>query len=93
MEHKAQIRQAANVFRAMGSPVRLCLLEKLVREGETNVSDITSCMEVSQSCVSQHLAKLRDMGLVQARKENREVYYSCTSEKVRRLIAAMEEGN
>ena len=44
---------------------------------------------MSQSCISQHLQKLRSAGVVTARRSGNEVYYSAASPEVARLIAAL----
>ena len=90
-EHKEQIYQKTNLLKALANPVRLCLLEKLIKEGPTSVSDITSCMDVTQSAVSQHLRKLKDMGLVEAKKEENRIYYSCTREDVCKIVSYLME--
>lgn len=66
-------------------------MEKLIDEGETTVSEITSCMEVSQSAVSQHLRRLKDMNLVESRKEENRIYYSCTRDDVQKIIQCLKE--
>lgn len=89
--HKDQIYKKAELLKALANPVRLCLLEKLVEEGPTSVSDITSCMDVSQSAVSQHLRKLKDMGIVESRKEENRIYYSCDRKDVIKIISCLKE--
>lgn len=91
IEHKEKIYEKAEILKALGNPVRLCLLFKLVEEGSTNVSDIISCMDVSQSAVSQHLRKLKDMGIVESKREENRIYYSCTREDVRKIISCLKE--
>lgn len=90
-DYKDQIYRKAELLKALANPVRLCLLDKLLNEGPTSVSDITSCMDVSQSAVSQHLRKLRDMGIVEARKEENRIYYSCDREDVKKILACLKE--
>ena len=48
-EHKNRIESQVELLKALANPVRLCLLEKLIEEGETSVTDITSCMDVTQA--------------------------------------------
>lgn len=64
---------------------------KLTEDGRTNVSDITSCMDVSQSAVSQHLRKLKDMGIVESKKEENRIYYTCKREDVIKLLDCLKE--
>src|SRR5688500_13711011 len=62
------------IFHALADPSRRAILESLAR-GEAAVKDLTARFDISQPAVSQHLATLRDAGLVTARREGRLVYY------------------
>lgn len=91
LKHKERIEKIANIFKALGNPARLCLLEKLVIEGEKSVSDISECMELSQPAISQHLAKLKSLGLVESRKEDSYVLYSCKRKDMHSLVSLMDK--
>lgn len=71
----ARAEQAADLLRAMSNPQRLRVL-CLLAEGERSVGEINADVDLSQSALSQHLAKLREEGLVSTRKEAQTVYYS-----------------
>jgi DNA-binding transcriptional ArsR family regulator len=62
------------VFHALGDPTRRAIFEALTR-GELPVKELTTRFDVSQPAVSQHLAVLKEAGLVSARREGRSVYY------------------
>ena len=62
------------VFQALADPSRRAIFESLTR-GEAAVNDITSRFDISQPAVSQHLATLKDAGLVNGRRDGRCVYY------------------
>ncbi|WP_363311117.1 metalloregulator ArsR/SmtB family transcription factor [uncultured Anaerococcus sp.] len=85
------MKRQADLLKLLANPVRLCLLEKLIDEGECSVTSITSCMEVSQSAVSQHLRRLKDMGIVNLRKEENRSYYSCKRKDVEKIIRVLKE--
>lgn len=85
-EHKDEMMEKANLLKALSHPIRLCVLEQLINEGEKNVSQFVTCMDVSQSSISQHLGKLRDLEIVETRKEGNRVYYSCKRDDISRLI-------
>lgn len=53
---------------------------------ELSVGAIAERVDLSQSALSQHLAKLRNMDLVQTRRDRQMIYYSCNSERVRELL-------
>jgi DNA-binding transcriptional ArsR family regulator len=73
------------VFRALADPSRRAIFEMLTR-GEAPVKDITAGFTISQPAVSQHLAVLRDAGLVSERREGRLAYYRVQPEGLRPLI-------
>jgi DNA-binding transcriptional ArsR family regulator len=62
------------IFQALADPSRRAIFESLTR-GEVAVKDLTARFDISQPAVSQHLAILKDAGLVIARREGRCVYY------------------
>ena len=62
------------IFRALGDPTRRAIFESLTH-GEAAVKDLTARFHISQPAVSQHLAALKDAGLVRGRREGRCTYY------------------
>lgn len=62
------------IFQALADPSRRAIFESLTR-GEAAVKDLTARFDISQPAVSQHLANLKEAGLVNARREGRLVYY------------------
>jgi DNA-binding transcriptional ArsR family regulator len=73
------------VFRALADPSRRSIFERLTR-GEANVRDLTARFDISQPAVSQHLAVLRDAGLVEDRREGRMVHYRVRPQGLRPLV-------
>ncbi len=63
-----------DIFRALADPTRRAVFERLVK-AEKTVSELRADMPVSQPAISQHLAVLRDAGLVTERREGRFSYY------------------
>jgi ArsR family transcriptional regulator len=62
------------VFRILSDPTRLRLLN-LLRDGEVCVCDLTDTLRVVQPKVSRHLAQLKRIGLIEARREGKWMYY------------------
>ena len=83
---KTLISQKALLLKALSNPVRLCILKELVEKGSANVSSMQKCMDISQSTVSQHLGKLRDVGIIKAERKGTEVYYSLLNNEVAAVI-------
>lgn len=80
------VQMKADLFKAMGNPVRIRVLE-LLSEREWAVGEMTTELGVGASGLSQHLAVLRGAGLVQARRAASTVYYSLTTPRVADLLA------
>lgn len=75
----------AELFRVLGHPARVRILE-LLREGERNVGDLQTALELDSSGTSQHLAALRKQGLVESRREGTSVYYRIRDEQTLQLL-------
>ena len=73
------------IFQALADPSRRALFESLTR-GETAVKALTARFDISQPAVSQHLATLKDAGLVKGRREGRCVYYRVKPRGMKPLI-------
>ena len=90
-EEYNRIEQAAELLKALGHPVRLCIVKKLLEGGCCNVASMERCVDVTQSSVSQHLARLRAAGVVQGRRQGNEVFYEVTDPKVRAILSVLLE--
>lgn len=75
----------SRLFMALASDQRLKILE-LLREGEKSSPDLIGALGLDASVVSRHLMMLRNLGLVQARKEGVTMYFSIADERVFQLI-------
>lgn len=82
---RAHAGAAARLLKALGNEKRLLLLCLLV-DGEHSVGDLNARLDLSQSALSQHLALLRQDGLVQPRREAQTIYYSLAPGPARRII-------
>ncbi len=79
----------ARFFRALGDPTRVRILDLLLMApaGECSVGELVTALEAPQARVSTHLGCLRWCGLVQARREGKQVYYRVADPRVRELLA------
>jgi len=80
--------RASRLLRAMGNERRLVLLCYL-SEREHSVTELSKLVGLSQSALSQHLAKLRRDRLVETRRSAQTVYYSIASPEVGKLLRAL----
>ena len=84
------IDRASRSLKAMSHPLRLKILCTL-GEQEVSVQDIVESVGTSQSNISQHLAILRDKGILASRKDANRVYYRVSDARTLRLISMMRE--
>lgn len=80
--------KAAQLLEAMANPRRLLILCNLL-EQELNVTQLGQRIALGQSALSQHLSRLRALGLVTARRDGQQVRYSLASDEVRRVLAVL----
>ena len=80
----------ADICRALASAARLRIIA-LLRYGEMPVGEIVEALQGRKANVSQHLAVMRQRGIVQARREGMNVYYRLTSPKVIEACELMRE--
>ncbi|MFS8137031.1 MAG: ArsR/SmtB family transcription factor [Thermomonas sp.] len=79
---------ASRLLKALANEKRLMLL-CLLAEGERSVSELNARLELSQSALSQHLAILRDDGLVTTRREAQSIYYGLAKGPAQRVIETL----
>jgi DNA-binding transcriptional ArsR family regulator len=80
--------RAADLLAAMANPRRLMVLCKLV-DGEKSVTALAESVGIGQSALSQHLAKLRDKGLVTTRRDAQTIYYGLSSDEVKGVLSTL----
>src|SRR5262250_1873152 len=80
------IREASQAMQAMAHPLRLKIL-CLVGSQELSVLEIVDAVGTSQSNISQHLAVMRDHGVLEARKEANKVFYRIGDPRVLEMIS------
>lgn len=87
-ELEARAGEAEAFLRSLASRHRLMILCSLL-EGEMPVSELVRRLGLSQSNLSQHLAKLREEGLVETRREGTAIFYRVGSDRVRPILAEL----
>jgi ArsR family transcriptional regulator, virulence genes transcriptional regulator len=89
-ELRSNAGQAAELLKAMSNENRLLILCHL-GEKELSVSELNQYIDLSQSSLSQHLARLRNDGLVKTRRESQTIFYSIANQSVVRLIGFLQQ--
>jgi DNA-binding transcriptional ArsR family regulator len=90
IEKEEHIEQASRALKAMAHPLRLKIL-CVLGDKEVSVQDIVECVGTSQSNISQHLAILREKGVLRTRKDANRVYYRVGDGRTLTLIGMMRE--
>ena len=78
----------AEILKVLGHPVRLKIVAGLMSQS-CNVKKIWECLELPQATVSQHLALLKNKGIIEGRRDGVEVYYQVTSQEARKIVEAL----
>lgn len=89
LERKAA--EAAALLKLLANENRLLILCRLAADGEASVGALTEAVNLSQSALSQHLAKMRDDGLVATRRDGQTIYYRIVDEHAGRLLALLKD--
>ncbi len=79
----------ANLLKTIANANRLMVLCKLVERGEATVGSLAQDIGLSQSALSQHLAKMRDEALVTYRRESQTLWYRIADPRVEALLASL----
>ena len=87
---KENASKAAKLMKALGNESRLLILCYLDGK-ELSVTELNSCLDLSQSALSQHLAVLRKDGLVKTRRESQTIYYSLDGDTAKRIIHTLHD--
>ena len=74
-----KFEQKAEILKAIAHPVRLCILRGLAEAGSSNVGKMTTCLEIPQATVSQHLAKMKAVGIIKGKRNGTQVIYTLTN--------------
>ncbi|KAA1189463.1 winged helix-turn-helix transcriptional regulator [Pseudohalioglobus sediminis] len=85
---KESARTATDMLKLLGHPDRLMILCQL-KAGEHSVGQLAEKLDIKQSPLSQHLARMRLEGVVTRRREAQTIYYSIAGEEAIRLISVI----
>lgn len=80
--------EVAKLLKTLSHPARLMIVCTLM-EGEYSVGELEEKVDVHQPHLSQHLTVLRGSGVVETRREGKQMFYSLTEEKAAQLVAAL----
>ncbi len=77
--------QKSEILKAIAHPVRLCIVRGLINN-QCNVTKMQECLNLPQSTVSQHLAKLKAAGIIEGERSGLEICYRVVNKQVQDII-------
>jgi ArsR family transcriptional regulator len=80
----------SEISKTLANPIRLAILHSL-RDGEKSVNELTEILSISQSNLSQHLAIMRQKGILKTRKQGTSIFYSVTNPKINQACDMVRE--
>ena len=86
---RAKAGEVADVLAALANDRRLLILCKLVEVGEATVGTLAAEVGLSQSALSQHLARMREEGIVAFRREAQTIWYRIADERIETLLSTL----
>lgn len=84
-----QYEDVAEFLKVLAHPVRLCIVKNLLEKGSCNVTNMHSCLGMPQSTISQHLQKLKSIGVIKGERNGLEIVYEVVDERAEKIIKAL----
>ena len=87
---KKQLEKAAYVLKCVAHPVRISIIDLLEQQERLTVSQLQEVLKIEQSLLSHHLTNMRDKGIVDTRREGKNVYYFLTDTSISNIIDCIQ---
>lgn len=84
-----EIKDKAKLLKAISHPIRLCVVKGLMESEGYNVSKMQSCLDIPQSTLSQHLTKLKDLNIIEGKRNGVEIKYYVKNEEIKKIVKTM----
>ena len=84
-----QYTEIADLLKAIAHPARICIIRGLMNKGSCNVSYMQDCLNLPQSTVSQHLQKLKSLGIIRGERNGLQINYKICNETIINIINAI----
>lgn len=88
-QDQANIEKKADILKALSNPIRLCIVRGLLESKSCTVSHMQSCINSSQSTLSQHVGKLKAYGIIKGERVGKEIIYSIINDDVKKIITIL----
>ena len=90
-ENFSVLETEAELVKAVAHPIRLCIVKGLLAEEGCNVTEMQNCLNIPQSTLSQHLAKLRETGILKSERNGLERNYYVINDQIIKIVEALNE--
>lgn len=84
-----QYEEIADLLKAIAHPARICIIRGLMNKGSCNVGYMQNCLNLPQSTVSQHLQKLKSLGIIKGERDGLQINYNICNETIVNIINAI----
>lgn len=88
MKNNYDFNEKAEKLKAIAHPHRLCIVRGLIKNS-CNVTKIQECMNLPQSTISQHLAKLRAAGIIEGERNGLEICYKVVDQEIKDIVCIL----
>ncbi|KXS47078.1 MAG: ArsR family transcriptional regulator [Halanaerobium sp. 4-GBenrich] len=89
--HRDILEEESELLKALAHPIRLIIVKGLMAEEGCNVSEMQQCLNIPQSTLSQHLAKLREADILNSERNGLERNYYVVNKKVMDIIEVLAD--
>jgi len=83
------LEEEADLLKALSHPIRLAIVKGLMKEEGCNVSEMQKCLNIPQSTLSQHLAKLRESEILSSERNGLERNYYVIDDQAKKIIKVL----
>jgi DNA-binding transcriptional ArsR family regulator len=84
-----EYEEVSEFLKVLAHPVRLCIVKNLLEKGSCNVTNMHSCLGMPQSTISQHLQKLKSIGVIKGERNGLEIVYGIVDKRAGKIIEAL----
>ena len=83
------LEEKAEILKALAHPTRLCIIKGLLDRGKSNVTYMQQCMDLPQSTISQHIARLKSSGIIHGTRKGLEIQYVVVNQMAVNIVNAI----
>lgn len=83
------LEEKAEILKALAHPARLCIVKGLLDRGKSNVTYMQQCMDLPQSTISQHIARLKSSGIIHGTRKGLEIQYVVVNQMAVNIVNAI----